>query len=76
MSTLRDIRYDTCQHFIIAIYGAMDYFLLKSNLVAFYAKRNEIKKNKFRFALEVSFSIYTVQLWDNLGCFIFHICIY
>ena len=38
MSTLGSIRFETCQHFFIAMYGVMNYSLLMSNLVAFYAK--------------------------------------
>ena len=43
--------------FIIAMHGVMHYSLLMPNVVAFYAKLNEIEKNIFHFALEVSFSI-------------------
>ena len=43
--------------FIIVMYGVMNYSLLKPNLVAFYAKLNEISKIEYHFALEVSFSI-------------------
>ena len=42
MSTLCAIRYETCQHFNIAMYGVMNYSLLMPNKVAFYAKLNEI----------------------------------
>ena len=42
MSTLCVARIETCQHFIITMYGVMNYSLLMPNLVAFYAKLNEI----------------------------------
>ena len=42
--------------FITVMYGVMDYSLLRQNLVAFYAKLNEISKIEFHFLLEVSFS--------------------
>ena len=42
----------------IAVYGVMNYSLLMPNLVAFYAKLNEIQNIEFRFASELSFSIY------------------
>ena len=44
--------------FIIVMYDVMNYWLLRPNLVAFYAKPNEIYKLEFHFALEVSFSIF------------------
>ena len=40
VSTLCAIRDETCQHFIIAMYGVMNYSLLMSKLVAFYAQLN------------------------------------
>ena len=43
--------------YIIAINGVMNYSLLRPNVVAFYAKQNEISKIEFHFAFEVSFSI-------------------
>ena len=43
--------------FIICMYGVMACSLPLPNLVAFYAKLNEIQKNEFHFALEVSISI-------------------
>ena len=38
VSTLGAFRYETCQHFYLAMYGAMNYSLLIPNFVAFYAK--------------------------------------
>ena len=59
MSMLCAIRYEIVNTVIIAMYGVINYLLLMPKLVAFYAKLNEIQnKNEFRFALEVSFSIY------------------
>ena len=63
MSTLcRFVRLDIrlVISFIMTMYGIMSYSLLTGipNLVAFYVKLNEIKKNEFHFALEVSFSIF------------------
>ena len=43
--------------FLIVMYGVMNYLLLRTNLVAFYAKLNKISKIEFHFVLEVSFSI-------------------
>ena len=43
--------------FIIAMYVVMNYPLRMPNLVAFYAKLNEMGKIEFHFALEVSFGI-------------------
>ena len=61
MSTLYAIRYDTFHTFIIVMPGVMNYSLLMSNLVAFYAKLNEILKLEFHFALKVSFSIFAIR---------------
>ena len=36
------LRFEACQHFIIAMYGYMNYSLLMPNLLAFYAKLNKI----------------------------------
>ena len=45
--------------FVIDMYGVMKYSLLVPNLVAFYAKLNEMyKHNEFHFALEVSSSTF------------------
>ena len=43
--------------FIIVMYGVMNYSLLISNMVAFYARLYEILKHEFYLALDVSFSI-------------------
>ena len=53
---LCDIRLNNI--FTTAMSCVMNYSLLMPNLVAFYAKMNEIYKHEFRFAfnLEVSFS--------------------
>ena len=45
--------------FFIAMYGVMNYSLLMPNLVAFYAKLHEIRKNEFHFASEVYFRVCT-----------------
>ena len=42
MSMLCALRYETCQHFIIAMYGVTNYSLLMPNLVTVDAKLNEI----------------------------------
>ena len=57
MFLLCAIRYEVCQHFIIAKYGVINYSLLMQTLVTFYSKPNEISDNEFYFSLEVSFSI-------------------
>ena len=45
--------------FIIAMYGVMNYSLLMPNLVAFYAKQNEILKKLMYLFCVGCFSIYT-----------------
>ena len=45
--------------FIIAMSSVMNYSLFMPYLVAVYAKLNEIQTLEFRFALEVSFSLFT-----------------
>ena len=55
MSTLCAIQYETCQHFHHC--HVMNNSLLVPNLIACYAKRHEMRKTGFHFALEVSFSI-------------------
>ena len=56
MSKPHELRYTDCQHILynvcyfgatISMYGAMTSSLLMPNLVAFYAKLNEIKKMNF-----------------------------
>ena len=44
--------------FIIAMYGVMNYSLLMPNLVAFYAKQNEILKKIMYLFCVGCFSIY------------------
>ena len=51
---------------IIARYAVMNYSLLMPYMVAFYAKRNDILKKEFNFALEVSFSIFLVLCFNPL----------
>ena len=59
MSMLCALRYKTCQHFIIAMYGVTNYSLHMAHLVAFYAKLNEIYRNKMNFILRWKFlSVY------------------
>ena len=73
MSTLCAIRFGTCQHFYHCHIWCHELLLLRPDLIAFYAKLNEISKIEFHFALEVSFSIYYVQ-YEHRRCVYCNTC--